>query len=51
MAYKIGQSWPKIFPIRKNPQKIARDFEDFAKMAKFRQIWSHWLLGMLCEIL
>ena len=25
-----------------NPQKFAQDFEDFAKMAKFREIWSQW---------
>ena len=28
-----------------NPQKVAQSFEDFAKMAKFRQIWSHWEVG------
>ena len=39
------QSLPKLvqdFPKKKiNPQKFAQDFEDFAKMAKFLQIWSH----------
>ena len=25
-----------------NRRKIAQDFEDFAKVVKFRQIWSHW---------
>ena len=24
-----------------NPREIPQDFEDFAKVAKFRQIWSH----------
>ena len=43
------QSLPKLvqdFPKKKiNPQKFAQDFEDFAKIAKFRQIWSHcWQL-------
>ena len=26
-----------------NPREIPQDFEDFAKVAKFRQIWSHCL--------
>ena len=36
---KSVQDFPKYLI---NPQKDAQDFEDFAKMAKFRQIWSHW---------
>ena len=41
MAYKFCPSRSKIFTNSKiNHQKNAQDFEDFAKMAKFRQIWS-----------
>ena len=43
MTYKILPHWYKIYQIAKNPQIIAQDFEDFAKIAKFRQIWSHSL--------
>ena len=25
--------------------KIAKDFKNLAKVANFRQIWSHWLRG------
>ena len=27
-----------------SPQKIAKDILVYAKVAKFRQIWSHWLI-------
>ena len=37
---KVGQ---KFCPIVNKPSKIAQDFEDFAKMAKFRQILTHYL--------
>ena len=41
MAYKISQSQSKIFPNHKGTPKNAQDFDHLAKMAKFRQIWSH----------
>ena len=31
----------KKFPIQNNPQRIAKYFYSFAKVAKFRLIWSH----------
>ena len=42
IAHKLCQSRSKMFPNRQDPQKTAKDFEDFAKMENFRQIWSHW---------
>ena len=36
---KVG---PKFCQIIYKASKIAQDFEDIAKVAKFRQIWSHW---------
>ena len=42
MAYKICPNRSKISQIVNEPSKLAQDFEDFAKMAKFCQIWSHW---------
>ena len=33
----------KISQILNNPQNIAEKFKNFAKVAKFRWIWSHWL--------
>ena len=33
-----------------NPWKIAQDFEDFAKVAKFCQIWSHCVSWSYLEL-
>ena len=36
---KVGARYSQIV---NKPYKIVQNFEDFAKMGKFRQIWSHW---------
>ena len=36
---KLGK---KFCPNTKRPLKFAKVFQNFAKVAKFRQIWSHW---------
>ena len=41
---KLGQQLPQIKYL--NPQEMDKDFYDFAKVAKFRHIWSHWLTGL-----
>ena len=38
---KFAKVGPKICQIVNKPSKIAQDFKVFAKVAKFRQIWSH----------
>ena len=40
------KKFPKLLPnLAKyyiNLQKITKDFKKLAKVAKFRQVWSHW---------
>ena len=40
---KLAKVGSKLFQILNIPTKITKDFEIFAKVAKCRQIWSHWL--------
>ena len=42
---------PIFSQIANKPLKIANHFEDFAKMAKFRQIWSYLLWYLLSMIM
>ena len=49
---KFGKTGSKFSPILNNLQNIAQNFLIFAKVAKFRQIWSHctqltWFLAGL----
>ena len=39
---KFAKIVPKFCQIINKASKIAQDFEDIAKVAKFCQIWSHW---------
>ena len=41
---KLAKVVPKFCQIVNDSPSIAQDFKDFAKVAKFRQIWSHYLL-------
>ena len=42
-AYKkMWESRLKILQNTKETLKIAKDFFIFAKLTKFRQMWSHW---------
>ena len=41
---KFAKVGPRYSPIVNKPSKMT---EDFAKMAKFRKIWSHWHTAML----
>ena len=39
----IGQSGFKMLPnTKKTVNKLPKSFNFFAKLAKYRQIWSHW---------
>ena len=38
---KVGSQFAKY---ERNTQQIAKDFKMLTIVAKFRQIWSHWLL-------
>ena len=40
---KLAKAGPKFCQIVNKSPKIAQDFKDFAKVAKFRHIWSHWM--------
>ena len=42
IAYEVCQNRFKISPNIKNPPKYCPRLFNFAKVAKFRQIWSHW---------
>ena len=45
IALHFCQSRIKISPNTKiHPKNFAQDFKHLAKVAKFRQIWSHWSL-------
>ena len=39
--YKYTKVCSKIFQEQKKPSKMAKGFENFAKVLNFRQIWSH----------
>ena len=43
IAQNVCQNVLNILPKTENSSNIAKDFESFAKMVKFRQTWSHWL--------
>ena len=43
MAYKIFQSSSKFCQILNKSPRITQYFKEFAKVAKFRLICSHWL--------
>ena len=52
---KFAQFGPRFSQIVHKPSKFAQDFDDIAKKAKFRQIWSHWAvllrpMEILCSV-